>query len=95
MVRVTSVELPDERSIQNMPCGDPGPLLRTIPLPVHQVLETPSPATGTKEAMDGIGRAPIDDAGWRWRRGSGDQGALMDGFDLGDVESGVDPHGPG
>ncbi len=38
-----TVEIVDERAIQDIPGRDPPPLLRTVPLPIHQKLVAPAP----------------------------------------------------
>ena len=44
----------DETGIHDEASRDPGVLLRTVPLPIHQVLYPTSTAAGVKEAPDSV-----------------------------------------
>ncbi|XP_056449931.1 uncharacterized protein LOC130385452 [Gadus chalcogrammus] len=52
LLRVISMVVPDERGIQNTTPGNPGALLRTIPLPVDEVLVAPAAAPHIQEATN-------------------------------------------
>ena len=58
-------ELLDERGIKDVPLGDPGVLLRSVPLPLGQELVTPSPVMHLEEPYDCVGHAAVDEAGRR------------------------------
>ena len=60
-----SEELSDEHGIEDVPLGDPGVLLRSIPLPLGQELATPSPIRHLEEPSDCVGHAAVDEAGRR------------------------------
>jgi hypothetical protein len=49
------VELPQQFSIQNICNRNPAPLLRSIPLPLHEVLKAPHP---TPQIHDGMKDVP-------------------------------------
>ena len=84
------VEVRDETDVHDEASRDPGPLLRTIPLPVHQILD---PTSMAEESPDSKHRTAVDELrGGRGRNGRS-QRTLLDGFDPGDMESWVDPHG--
>ena len=42
--------------------------------------------------MDRVGRTPINEPGGWWGSGGGLEPAFLNGFDLGDVEGGMNPH---
>ena len=72
---------------------DPGTQVRTVALPVDQVLPTAAPATGVYDPANGEGRVTINvRGGWRGvgRRAkwTGDYGS-----DLGHMERRVNPEG--
>ncbi len=61
----------DKRVIQYVSSRHPTPLLRTVTLPVHQVLESASPPPRVQNTLDRINRFPIYESR-RWRnRGCG------------------------
>jgi hypothetical protein len=43
---LSPTEVLDKRPIQDVPSWNPTPLLQTISLPVHKILETPATASG-------------------------------------------------
>jgi len=60
------MEIPDEGGVQNEATGHPGPLLRTVPLPVDEVLKSPASAAYVQQFSDGVGRVIVDNpGGWR------------------------------
>src|SRR4029434_2295823 len=73
----------------------PRPLLRTVPLPVHQVLVTATAAANCQKAFDRVYWTSIDDPGRRRRLGGWDQRALQSRLDSGEVEGGMHRHRPG
>jgi len=60
------MEIPDERGVQNEATGHPGQLLRTVPLPVDEVLKSPASVAHVQQFPDGVGRVIVDNPGW-WR----------------------------
>ena len=93
MVRLGSVEVRDKAGVHDEASWDPGALLRTVPLPVHQILDPTSTAAGAEETPDGEHRTPVDELRGRRGRKGRSQRAFLDGFDPGDMEGWVDPHG--
>ena len=75
--------------------GNPGALLRTVPLPDGEVLVTPAMALYLQKVMDCPRRVVVDDPGCRWMRNGGRQRAGGDGLDLGDVEGRMYTEGGG
>ena len=65
--RMVPVEVLDERGIQDIPPRNPGTLLRTVPLPVDEILVTPAAASYVHKATDRPRRVVVDDPG-RGRR---------------------------
>ena len=65
--RVIPMEVPDERGIQSTTPGNPGELLRTIPLPVDEVLVTP-------------GRGVVPPDGWSGGGAGRDNGLVETGL---------------
>ena len=84
--RVIPVEFPNEGGIQNSIPGNPGALLRPVPLPVDEVLVSPAVTARVQETMDCPRRVIVYDPGRRWGRNGGRQRAGGDGLDLGDIE---------
>ncbi len=78
----TPMELVDESAIQNVASRNPASLLRTITLPVYQVLVTSTPTPHINKSSYRIGRRPLDESGRRGGRGLGLKGRANDGFDL-------------
>ena len=66
--------------------GNPGALLRAVPLPVNEVLVAPTVTPHIQETMDRPRRVIVYDPGRRWGRNGGIQWAGGDGLDLGDME---------
>ncbi len=84
------MELIDESSVQNVASRNPASFLRTITLPVYQVLVTSAPTPHINEQPHRIGCRSLDESG---RRRGGDQGldgGAKDGVDLGNMENRVD-----
>lgn len=71
----------------------PTPLLRTISLPVHEVLETLTSPPDIQKPTDREGRSVIDDPGWRRGTARGGQSAVHHRLELRDVERRVNLHG--
>ena len=88
-----AAEVSDEGGIQDVTRRPPAPLLRTVALPVHEVLEAPTPPTHVQQPPHRVDLRALDDArrGGRWR--VRDQGAGYDGLDTGDMEGGMDLEG--
>ncbi|MEQ2236022.1 hypothetical protein ILYODFUR_008163 [Ilyodon furcidens] len=49
-----AVEIPDEGFVHDESCRNPGPLLRTIALPVHQIRYATSLPSGPDDALDSV-----------------------------------------
>ncbi len=79
---MTPMELVDESAIQNVASRNPASLLRTITLPVYQVLVTSTPTPHFNKLLYRIGRRSLDESGRRGGRGLGLKGRANDGFDL-------------
>ncbi len=79
---MTPMELVDESAIQNVASRNPASLLRTITLPVYQVLVTSTPTPHINKSPYPICRRPLDESGRRGGRGLGLKGRANDGFDL-------------
>ncbi len=79
---MTPMELVDESAIQNVASRKPASLLRTITLPVYQVLVASTPTPHINKSPYHIGRRPLDESGRRGGRGLGLKGRANDGFDL-------------
>ncbi len=62
---MTLMELVNESVVQNVASWNPASLLRTIPLPVYQVLITSAPTPNVNEPLHGIGCRPLDESGRR------------------------------
>ncbi|XP_041850582.1 uncharacterized protein LOC121645886 [Melanotaenia boesemani] len=79
----------DESRVQDEPTGHRRKLLRAIPLPVDQVLQTVPPATDAQDAANSINRMPIHQpGGWRGT-GRRAQRAGRHRLKQGHVESGM------
>ena len=83
LVRMLLVETSDHGMVQYVSRWDPGPLLRTVGLPVHHVLEV----------AERVGWTPVDETRGRRRKRNVDQGNLQNWFDLGHMEEGMNMHG--
>ncbi len=66
-----TVEVLDQRAIQDVPGRNPTPLLRTVPLPVHQKLVTTPTRAHVKELTDSVNRSLLVNR----RRGKGGGGS--------------------
>lgn len=94
LVRVLMMEVRNQGLVHNPPGRNPRSLLRTISLPVHQVLEASAPSSGTKQSSDGVHWASIHNTrGRRWWY-LRNQRAFMNWFEPGNVERRMYPHGP-
>ncbi len=83
-----TVEIVDERAVQDVPGRDPPPLLRTVPLPIHQKLVAPPPRTNVKQPPYPVNGRPLV-KGRRWTGGTG--GSANNRFDTGYVKYGMNP----
>ena len=93
MVRVGPLEVRDETGVHDEGSRDPGELLRTVPLPIHQILDPMSTAAGAEETPDSKHRTSVGELRGRRGRNRMSQRTFLDRFDHGDMESWVDPHG--
>ncbi|KAG7487064.1 hypothetical protein JOB18_045822 [Solea senegalensis] len=82
LIQVALMELSDEGVVQHMSRRDPGPLLRAIAFPVHQVLEPSTTLLGLQEMTNGVSGTPINEAR-RWS--NGDQITLLHWFNPRDM----------
>ena len=73
--------------------GNPGPFLRTIALPIHEVLDPTTTATDVQQPPDRVGWVIIDDPRGRRSRSRQRQRTVRDGLEQGHVEGGVHPKG--
>ena len=80
------MKVPNEGGIQNLIAGNPGTLLRPVPLPINEVLVSPTATPHVQETMDRPRRVIVYDPGRRWGRNGGRPRVGGDGFDLGDME---------
>lgn len=81
----------DEGDVQNPPSGDPASLLRSITLPVNEVLQAVALATEVQNLVCRECRQAIDEPG-RWRGQCRREHWIdEDRFEQGDVEGWVDP----
>ncbi len=81
-----TVEVLDQRAIQDVPGRNPTPLLRTVPLPVHQKLVTTPTRTDVKELTDSVNRSLLVNR----RRRKGGAGRSTDNrLDAGHVKNRV------
>ena len=87
------VEVSDEVRFKNEPRWNPRPLLRTIALPVHQVLETSTTAAGPNQSSDSQRWTSINEMGWGRGRDCQSQRTLMEWLNPRDMEGWVNPHG--
>ncbi|RXN19324.1 hypothetical protein ROHU_025778 [Labeo rohita] len=51
----------DESGIQNEPPGDPRTFLRTVALPIDEVLGATAPGSRVKDPPDGVRRTTVND----------------------------------
>lgn len=68
---MTLIKLINESAIQNIASRNPASLLRTITLPVYQILMTSTPTPHINEPPYCIGWRPLDEP--RRRRGRGQE----------------------
>ena len=82
MVRMGPVEVREETEVHDEASRDPGALLRTVPLPVHQILDPTYTAAGVEETPDSKHRTSVDELRGRRGRNGRSQRTLLDGFGL-------------
>ncbi len=87
---MTLMELINESAVQNVASWNPASLLRTITLPVYQLLITPAPTPHINEPPHRIGWQPLNESGGRSGRDQGLKGGAKDGLYLGNMENRVD-----
>jgi hypothetical protein len=88
-----TVEVGDECPVHNPTGWHPGSLLRSIALPVDEILEAPTSPSGPKQASNGVHQPTVNEARRRRRKRHGDQRAFMRRLDFRNMESRVHPHG--
>ena len=75
------VKVPNEGGIQNPIAGNPGTLLRPVPLLIDEVLVSPTATPHVQETMDRLRRVIVYDPGRRWERKRwGDNGLVETGL---------------
>ena len=86
------VKVSDETPVHNVLSRNPGSFLRTVALPVDEVLAAASTSARADDAAHSIDESPFNEAreGWGWS--SRHQRALADRLDLGHMECWVHPH---
>ena len=95
-IRMVTVELPQKSGVHDEFPGNPTALLRSIALPVHEVLESAATASHSEKPPHSPLRMPINHLRWWRSRRRRHQRARGDRFYLGDVENRMDPlHGGG
>lgn len=71
LAQIVPMEVLDNGGVQDEEVGDPGALLRTVSLPVDEVLKTPTLMVHIQYLLEGVSLVIIDDpGGWRgisWR----------------------------
>ncbi len=77
---MTPMELVYESAIQYVASRNPASLLRTITLPVYQILVASTPSPHINEPSYRVGRQPLDESGRRRGRGLGLEGGANDGL---------------
>ena len=90
------MKVSDETPAHNVSSRNPGSFLRTIALPVYEVLAAPSTSARADDAAHSIDESPVKEArgGWGWGWSSRYQRALADRLDFGHMECRVHPHRP-
>lgn len=91
-IRMQAMEVSNQGAVKHIPGRYPGTLLRTIPLPVHEVLKRPPNTAGIQEPVDRVGGMAIDESRRRWRPRSRSQWGSDHWAETGDMEGRVDPH---
>ena len=88
------MKVPYEAWIQDIAGWDPRPHLRTVTLPVHEVLTATPPAVDRQKPPDSESRGPIDNPrGLRGYEG-GNQRTILDRFDTRNMKGRVNSPGP-
>ncbi len=59
------VEVVDEGWVQDVILVRPRPFLRTVPLPIYEVLKPTAPPSGVEDFFDGVDGFGGSDVGWR------------------------------
>ncbi len=76
-IRVGLVEVVDEGWVQDVILVRPRPFLRTVPLPIYEVLKPTAPPSGVEDffdSVDGFGGSDL-----RWRGGGVTRALWMEG----------------
>ena len=60
-----TIKVSEEGRVQDELTGDPRPLLRTVSLPVYQVLVPPATSSDIQDAGDSVSWMVVDDPGGR------------------------------
>lgn len=92
LVRMGTAELPQHVLIKDVSLRYPGAFLRTIALPVDQILEAPAPATGIHDAADGVDPLTTEEPGRRGRDRRRTQGTGGNRLNLGHMKNIMDMH---
>ncbi len=59
------MEVVDEGWVQDVILVRPRPFLRTVPLPIYEVLKPTAPPSGVEDFFDGVDGFGGSDLGWR------------------------------
>lgn len=90
-IRMSLMEILDEPRVHNEGARDPGPLLRAVTLPVHQILESSPMAVNIYWLTDREDLTIIQNPGG-WRGLGRAQWTRINRFQLGDVGHWVNSH---
>ncbi len=78
------MEVVDEGWVQDVILVRPRPFLRTVPLPIYEVLKPTAPPSGVEDFFDGVDGFGGSDLGWRG--GGGYNSCSVDGWRRGLVK---------
>lgn len=74
------IEVPEQTGINDLAPRYPLSRLRTVTLPIHEVLETPPTTSGVHDTANGVDRTPVDHPRGGGREGGGNRGLRRTGF---------------
>lgn len=89
------IEVPEQTGINDLAPRYPLSRLRTVTLPIHEVLETPPTTSGVHDTANGVDRTPVDHPRGRRTGRRGQQGTEENRLQAGDVEGRMDSEGLG
>lgn len=79
LVKVPLMKIKNELRVEDVVSRNPGPLLRTITLPVAQILETSTPAAGVQQMQRRVDGTSVNDKG-KGGGAAGTMGLSQNGF---------------